>query len=295
MVPVEAVAHVDKVEGVIGEQITLTVRVQYNGDYTIQFPEIGQRFGVFNIKNTGIITEPKKEKDGNVLVERKYLLRSYEIGQVTVPPVKIRYQGAQSEGEVATDEIPVTIRGVIQEGEAADDIRDIRPPVDVPISYKKLIQWIAGGLGLLAFAGMIYGFICKLKRGRKVPVRTVIKRPPHEIAYELLERLLREDLVGKGFIKEYYYRITNILRHYIEDRFGLSAPERTTEEFLEEMVHTDTLEDHHKVLIREFLTHCDMVKYAKYGPSRTEINGTYAAAKRFIDETTVVFQVSSPK
>jgi len=92
-------------------------------------------------------------------------------------------------------------------------------------------------------------------------------------------------LIAKGLVKEYYYRITNILRHYIEDRFGFLAPERTTEEFLTEMAHTNQLDATHKILIQEFLERCDMVKYAKYGPSNLEIKETYDAAKRFIDET----------
>jgi len=75
------------------------------------------------------------------------------------------------------------------------------------------------------------------------------------------------------------------LRHYIEDRFGLLAPERTTDEFLIEMAHTNKLDDTHKELVREFLERCDMVKYAKYGPSVLEIKETYDAAKHFIEET----------
>ena len=70
----------------------------------------------------------------------------------------------------------------------------------------------------------------------------------------------------------------------------MSAPERTTEEFLVEMAHTNKLENSHKVLIREFLERCDMVKYAKYGPSNTEIKETYDAAKRLIDETRERFE-----
>jgi hypothetical protein len=285
IVPIEAAAYADKDEVIIGDPITFKVRVQYNGDFTVQFPEFDRQLGVFTIRKTGSIKGPVQERNGSFLVEQSYLLRSYEIGSATIPALKIRYKGTQGEGEVTTNEVTITIRGVIQEGEVAADIKDIRPPVDIPASYKRLFQWIAGGLGILVLAGIVYGLIYKLKRGQKEPVQAFIKRPPHEIAYELLERLLKEDLIGKGLIKDYYYRITDILRHYIEDRFGLSAPERTTEEFLVEMAYTDTLEDGHKVLIREFLAHCDMVKYAKYGPSKIEIKETYDAAKRLVDET----------
>jgi len=134
-------------------------------------------------------------------------------------------------------------------------------------------------------SGIAYWLINKRKIGQKRQEQEFAKRTPHEVAYELLERLLKEDLISKGLVKEYYYRITNILRHYIEDRFGLLAPERTTDEFLIEMAHTNKLDDTHKELVREFLERCDMVKYAKYGPSVLEIKETYDAAKHFIEET----------
>ena len=116
-------------------------------------------------------------------------------------------------------------------------------------------------------SGVIYGLVYKFKRRSKIREWQFIRRTPQEIAYGLLERLSKEDLIAKGLVREYYYRITNILRHYIEDRFGLLAPERTTEEFLTEMAHTNQLDATHKILIREFLERCDMVAYAKYGPS----------------------------
>ncbi|HHT9144949.1 MAG: hypothetical protein Q7J76_00270 [Candidatus Brocadiaceae bacterium] len=282
---VEVAAHVDKNEVTIGDKIKFGIQVKYKGDITIQFPEVGEQIGVFTIKETGLAGTPEREKDGYLVVEREYVLSSYEIGRQTVPSLKIKYKGRQGDGEVATNEVTVDIKGVLKEGEISGDIKDILPPVDVPTSFKRLIVWISVGLGALLLSGVIYGLVYKLKKRSKIREQQFIRRTPQEIAYGLLERLSKEDLIGKGLVKEYYYRITNILRHYIEDRFGLLAPERTTEEFLTEMAHTNKLDDIHKILIREFLERCDMVKYAKYGPSNFEIKETYDAAKRFIDET----------
>lgn len=282
---IEAIASADKDEVTIGDKIKLVIRVKYKDDITVQFPEVGKQIGVFAIKETGFAETPKREKDGYSVVERNYLLNSYEIGRHTIPSLKIKYKSSQGEGEVAANEVIIDITGVIKEGEMSGDIKDILPPVDVPTSFKRLIVWISVGLGFLLLSGIICGLVYKFKKRSKIQAQAFIKRDPHEIAYELLERLSKEDLIAKGLVKEYYYRITNILRHYIEDRFGLLAPERTTEEFFTEMAHTNQLDDTHKILIREFLERCDMVKYAKYGPSKSEIKETCDAAKRFIDET----------
>src|SRR3989339_1971542 len=282
---IEAIASVDKDEVTIGDKIKLVIRVKYMDDITIQFPEVNGQIGVFAIKKTGFAETSEREKDGYSVVERNYVLSSYEIGRHAIPSLKIKYKGSRGEGEVAANEVIIDITGVIKEGELSGDIKDILPPIDVPTSFKRLIVWISVGTGLLLLSGIICGLVYKFKKRSKIQEQTFIKRTPHEIACELLERLLKEDLIAKGLVREYYYRITNILRHYIEDRFGLLAPERTTEEFLTEMAHTNQLDATHKILIREFLERCDMVKYAKYGPSKLEIKETYDAAKRFIDET----------
>ncbi|MBE7444772.1 MAG: hypothetical protein HS132_05820 [Planctomycetia bacterium] len=282
---VEAHAHVDKNEITIGDKIKLGIRVKFIGDIAVQFPEFNQQLGVFTVKETTVTEGTKSEEAGYSTVERNYVLSSYEIGSQTIPPLKITYKGKLGEGEVVTDEISVDIKGVLTEDENSGDIKDILAPLEVPVSFKRLITWVCGGLGVLSLLGIIYWLIHKRKWRQERQEQKSIKRAPHQVAYELLEKLSEEDLITKGLIKEYYYRITDILRHYIEDRFGLLAPERTTEEFLAEMARANKLENIHKLLIQDFLERCDMVKYAKYEPSKLELQETYDAAKRLIDET----------
>lgn len=282
---VEVSANVDKNEVTIGDKIRFGIRVKYKDEITIQFPELNEQLGAFTVKNICSNEVPKREKDGYSIIERVYVLSSYEIGRQTVTSLKIKYKGVRGEGEVATNGIAVEVKGVIKEGEVLADIKDIHPPLNVPANFRRLVAWIFAGIGVLLAAGIAYWLINKRKIGQNRHGHKFTKRTPHEVAYELLERLLKENLVSKGLVKEYYYRITNVLRHYIEDRFGLLAPERTTDEFLIEMAHTNKLDDTHKELVREFLERCDMVKYAKYGPSVLEIKETYEAARRFIDET----------
>lgn len=282
---IEVTAYADKTEITIGDKIRFVIRITYPDGVVPRFPELGQQIGVFTIKKTGVPEGPKREKDGRFTVEDSYVLSSYEIGRQTIPSLKIVYEGTHGAGEIATKEISVDVRGVLQEGEISGDIREIIPPADVPVSFRRLLPWMGVVFAVFLFSGIVAWFIRKRKRREKRPEREAVIRLPHEIAYESLEGLLKEDLITKGFIKEYYYRLTGIVRHYIENRFGLLAPERTTEEFLGELTYTSKLDDIHKRLMREFLERCDMVKYATYGPSKAEIQETYDAAKRFIDET----------
>jgi hypothetical protein len=112
-----------------------------------------------------------------------------------------------------------------------------------------------------------------------------IFKPAHEIAYARLRALVKDDPVAAGQIMEFYERISDILRHYIENRFDLRAPERTTEEFLAELAVTDVLYDPDKTKLEEFLTHCDLVKFAKHSPTKEQIQQTFDLVREFIEKT----------
>jgi hypothetical protein len=99
------------------------------------------------------------------------------------------------------------------------------------------------------------------------------------------EELRAMDLPGKGRIKEYYFRLSDIVRRYLENRFSYRAPEMTTEEFLSAIKDSKEFSNELRGLLKEFLSHCDMVKFAKYGPTPIEILDSFKAAENLIDRT----------
>lgn len=280
--PVLATSNVNKAEITIGEEIRYTIRVEYNARVEVFFPEFGEKLADFTIEDYGEI-EPIRLDKGRFVQEKWYLLDTFLTGHHVIPPARIRYKAADGEEKtIETSEISIEVKSVIKEGEEINDIREITGPIDIPLRHTRIYIIIGGTVGLLAIlAGIL--FIIKNK--------TAIKRvaplalPPHEVAYKELKNLIELDLVSKGMIKEHYYRLSHIVRLYIEQRFNVTAPECTTEEFLIKMTHMDRLESGHKQLIRKFLEHCDLVKFARYGPDKDEIDMAYNTAKRVIDET----------
>jgi len=91
-------------------------------------------------------------------------------------------------------------------------------------------------------------------------------------------------LVEKGEIERFFVILSAILREYIENRFLVRAPERTTEEFLEEAARDRALQGHRSRL-GEFLSLCDQVKFARYTPEESAIQGAFDVTKRFLEET----------
>ena len=79
--------------------------------------------------------------------------------------------------------------------------------------------------------------------------------------------------------------VSDTVRYYLEERFEIRAPERTTEEFLRELRSTDRLLKDQKESLGEFLASCDLVKFAKYEPGETELRGLHGSALRLVEET----------
>jgi hypothetical protein len=158
-------------------------------------------------------------------------------------------------------------------------LRDIKGP----LSLSQHINIFLFLLILVFLAGLV--FLFKLLSKKKESCAIVLKKPAHEIAYEQLEKLKIKDLVHQGKIKEYYSEVSDIVRHYLENRFLLKAPEMTTEEFLFYVRDNSQLISEHKVLLKEFLLACDLVKFAKYVPALPEIEAIFFSAQKLVDET----------
>jgi hypothetical protein len=162
---------------------------------------------------------------------------------------------------------------------AEEALRDIKGPLALSYRFNFLLP------GIIVFLVIVIVVAYILWKRRKLAPVVISPRPAHVIALEQLTELKARDLVGQGKIKEYYSEISDIIRHYLENRFVLRAPEMTTEEFLFYVRDYGQLVEGHKTLLKEFLSACDMVKFAKYSPTVVEMNAIYGSAENFVYQT----------
>src|SRR6185295_3317925 len=109
-------------------------------------------------------------------------------------------------------------------------------------------------------------------------------RPPHEIAYGEMQRLLSSGLLEKGRLKEFYIELAEIMKRYLEVRFGVDTFERTTWEILEAL-RLARMPVRGLTSTSEFFGACDLVKFARHAPPSEETRATVERAYRLIDET----------
>ena len=107
-----------------------------------------------------------------------------------------------------------------------ETLRDIKGPLSLSHHTNIIL------LLVILVLSVILLFLFKFLSGRKKAPVIVPPKPADEIAYGQLEKLRAKDFIRQGKIKEYYSEVSDIIRHYLENRFLLKAPEMTTEEFL---------------------------------------------------------------
>ncbi len=273
-----AQASVDRASAFIGDRIRLTVDLKYRAGTQIDFPEFKDgKIGDFEIKDSG--REIKKGLFAGDLIRRWYYIAAYSVGKHQVPYIEIKYKkkGTGEPKSVRTRVLNINIESLLPKEKMPADIKDVKGPL-----FYFEINWliISGAIIILI---IITGVVIYRFRKKPAPVKL-----PHETALEELEAA-KGDFLKNSDLKEYYALISDCVRRYIERSFKLKAPEMTTEEFLSSLRESTVLSLGQKDLLKEFLNACDLVKFAKYKPARSEMESVFVAARKFIEETKEIF------
>jgi hypothetical protein len=281
--PLTVHVRADKTRMTIAETVLLELEATIEPDYEVQMPKVDavlENFGIVDWDNLG----DKLDPNNNIVSTCRYRLEPFLSGTYPIPAFTFEFHDVNSpeekKYELTTEPIDIEVTSLLGEQRAELKINDIEGVVQMP--KKTSFWWLWILTAALPVAAVGSWFYLRRKRVEKL-IR--IFKPAHELAYERLRALVKEDLVGAGRIKEFYERISNILRHYIEHRFSLRAPERTTEEFLLELANTNVLAEPDKENLGEFLKHCDLVKFAKHSPTNEQIQKTFDLVKDFIEKT----------
>lgn len=281
--PVTVHERVDKAKITIAETFLLEFEAAVGPGYEVRMPKVDkalENFGIVGTENLG----NKLDENNNVVSRYRYKLEPFLSGTFQIPAFKFEFYDVNSPDdkkyEITTEPIGIEVASLLGEQRAELKIADIEGVVEMPAKPSYWWIWVLCAAVVIAAAGFWVHV-----RHKRIKELVRIFKPAHEIAYERLQALVRQDLVKAGKIKEFYERLSDILRHYIEHRFNLKAPERTTEEFLAELPSVGVLAKPEQERLGEFLRHCDLVKFAKYNPTAEQIQKTFDLVKDFIETT----------
>jgi hypothetical protein len=152
----------------------------------------------------------------------------------------------------------------------------IKPLIAIPNGWLWFFC-IAGFLVLAAAAWLLW----RHWRKKAATLGLAPPVPPHVHARRMLEYAL--SLISEP--KPFSTAVSGAIRVYLEQHFQFHAPDRTTEEFLYELQESNLLTTEQKLSLADFLASCDLIKFAKYEPTETELRALHAAALRLVNET----------
>lgn len=140
-------------------------------------------------------------------------------------------------------------------------------------------------------AGAFYGYCRYRKEGTVLPKKPVPS--PYESAMKALNDLKSKGLWEKGLEKEYFTRLTDILRIYLQRRFGINAMEMTSREIINSLNRSDVKDK--RDYIRQILSVADFVKFAKVRPLPADNTAAFENAVRFVEETKPAPEIKDDK
>jgi len=168
-------------------------------------------------------------------------------------------------------------------GAETNDIRGLKGPVKVPVDlegYWWMLGFLLAGIALLIWNR----FLRRLRQ--RLFARFFQKPEPRPIPPHVRARQrLHAALARIGDPRWFCFEVSETLRLYLEERFRLRAPERTTEEFLTELRSSKVLDQNQQNSLAEFLQSCDLVKFARFEPTETALRELHESAMRLVDET----------
>ncbi len=280
--PVTVTLQTDKQEITIADRLNLTVTVTADEDYDVELPGFGEKLEQFGIVDYHT-SQPKLTADKRSEISRSYVLEPFLSGDYTIPPMTVKFwkKGAKDTDshDIEIEEITIHVASILPENMEKMTLHDIKPPVALPTSYRVWI-WSGSLAGAVLCIGLAAFVLIKRRRKSDEAIQRAI--PAHEAAFGELEALIAENLIEQGQVKHFYQRISDILRRYIERRFNINAPEQTTEEFLASIKARPDFPETYHALMKNFLTHCDLVKFAEHQPTTENIQQIFDSCKNFV-------------
>jgi hypothetical protein len=270
----------------IGEQIklqltaTLTPNQVKDASFKVLFPVLPDSLDHFEVV-TRTELDTLVDQDKRIL-HQTFTLTSFDSGRWQIPPMHFQVfsGGATAPDSAVTLPIDVDVNTVAVDTTKA--FKPIKAIQTVPWSiWDYWLYIVIGAVIALAVVGLIWYFRSKPKK------QPVIKTPtvsPYELAAQELKALKAEQLWQRGDIKQYYTRLTDILRTYFEHQFGIAALEQTSEELLQNIKPVTKLNQQRDKL-RALLAIADLAKFAKLQPTADEHEDCMHKAEEILEWT----------
>lgn len=221
---------------------------------------------------------------GRIQVNLNYIVTAFDSALYYIPPFRF------ISGTDTVESNPLSLKVYsVQIDTTKEGFFDIKPIYKAKFDWKTF--WFRA---LYVFLGLLFVFLAYVLVRKFIQKKPLFSEPipepelqPHIWAQAELDRIKSEKLWQQGRVKEFYTQLTDVLRHYIERRFEINAPEMTTDEILEGLVVDVDLQKSSYEMLKQILQLGDLVKFAKFLPFVSENELSLMNAFLFVNQTKI--------
>jgi hypothetical protein len=154
----------------------------------------------------------------------------------------------------------------------AEEFHDIAPPVD----YSLVPAWL---VFLLTFSALVLVGLA-IWAARKYLRRSTPVRSARERALDVLRQL--ESTIETTTPYQFSIRVSDVLRQFVVEEFNVPMTRQTSVEFLSSISSAPNFKENDRALLADFLTRCDLIKFARYEATTTDSQLLLDEARRFV-------------
>ena len=282
-------AKIDSIQMLIGQQVHVTVTATTPSNAKVVFPSFKSRDTlVAGVEVLNISKEQKEElEQGQQQISRVYTLTSFDGKLYYLPPFQVKVDGKMYQSKsLALKVLEVEVDTM--------KLNQYFGPKDVQDNPFLWSDWSTAfwlSVLMLVLLGIAYYLYLRLRDNKPLikSFKFVRRLLPHQKAMKEIEKIKADKMVSSENQKEYYTKLTDTLRRYIEERYKFSAMEMTSSEIIERL----TQDGDQKSLdeLRELFSTADLVKFAKYSTLINENDKNLVSAIEFINQTKQELQV----
>ncbi len=282
---------IDSAAILIGEQTVLHLTVTTDNGKNVIVP-IPNDTLMTGVEVLNIAKADTTVIDNNrLLIKQDILVTSFDSSLYLLPPFKVIDQT----DTIYSNQVALKVSTIPVNIDKPDEFNDIKETWDPPFVLADYYLLIYGVL-FACFLICLIGYILKRLRNRQsiIPFKKQEpKLPPFEMAMKELDEIKQQKLWQQGRNKEYYTLLTDTLRKYMVNRFGINAMEMTSGEILE-LIRLESEANSSYNSLKQILELADFVKFAKLHPLPDENELSLMNAYLFVNQTKVV-EVASPE
>ena len=276
-------AEIDSIQIFVGQQAHVTLSATAKENAKVEFPQFKPtQYVTPGVEVLDYKELEKKEQDNGFVTRRVvYTMTSFDDTLYYLPPMEVKIDGKPYQSKSLALKV-LTIEVDTLHAEQFFGPKDVQ---NNPFQWSdwSLPFWLSVLMLVLLAVG--YYLYLRLRDNKPIisHIRIVKRLLPHQKAMKEIEQIKADKMVTSENSKEYYTKLTDTLRKYIEERYGFSAMEMTSSEIIERL----TSAQDQKALdeLRQLFTTADLVKFAKYSTLINENDANLVNAIEFINQT----------